>query len=359
MECSQLTDCFNKPLLSICIPTYNRAELLRECLAAVGPQATALVPHVELVVSDNCSSDGTQAVVREAAEKWPVRYSRSDSNLGPTANFIRVAELARGEYAWLVGDDDLVTAGSVEHLLGVLQGHPEVDFVFANTSWHPPDMRSDPGGSVSPLAMLERIKCRDPHDHPVDTWEELVDIRVEDTLLIAIMCLVFRRQRWLDGTGAALYKDPRYSRIVPWFGQAMLLAVSMIGRPAYYVARPCTTVFWGQQEWSPKAPYLFGFILHDLVDFYAEAGVPARIIDQCRNDLLTYHAGQLHQLHTERLFGYEEFSPLRFAWRFRRYPIPVLHALLPIFRHHCPKPLYRAGQGVVRAVRSGSRARPA
>src|SRR4051812_9036556 len=92
------------PLLTIGIPTYNRSTFLRESLAAALAQTH---PEMEIIVSDNASPDDTRAVVNELG-RGKVTYHRHDSNLGPTANFLKCLDLANGKYfAWLQ-DDDLV-----------------------------------------------------------------------------------------------------------------------------------------------------------------------------------------------------------------------------------------------------------
>src|SRR4030095_6701459 len=97
------------PLLSICIPTYNRAERLRVMLQAVLPQVAAHADKVELWISDNASSDHTPQVVADAHVLGPLQYSRNSSNLGIVGNLITLtSELARGEFVWGLGDDDLL-----------------------------------------------------------------------------------------------------------------------------------------------------------------------------------------------------------------------------------------------------------
>ena len=86
------------PLLSIAIPTFNRAELLRECLESILcsiRQANA-VDVCEVVVSNNAGTDPTpivvDAFVRAGAR---IRYTRLDRNIGPHANFRAAAAQAR------------------------------------------------------------------------------------------------------------------------------------------------------------------------------------------------------------------------------------------------------------------------
>ncbi len=112
-----------KPLLTIAIPTYNRAELLHSCLKHVLPQVEALGGRVELLVSDNASTDATQELLAGLlASGASLRYVRNSENIGPDRNFVQCLALASGTYFLLLGDDDLVLEGTLEKLLPLLEG---------------------------------------------------------------------------------------------------------------------------------------------------------------------------------------------------------------------------------------------
>ena len=101
----------HKPLLSICIPTYNRAAYLPTLLDGIFTQKN---PNVEVVVSDNASADNTSEIIK----KYPgVIYHRSGKNLGFDVNVLKAVSLASGKYCWLVGDDDALKPGALEYLL--------------------------------------------------------------------------------------------------------------------------------------------------------------------------------------------------------------------------------------------------
>jgi len=85
------------PLLSLCIPTYNRASLLEPMLQSLCRQCAAFGERVEIVVSDNASTDATPAVVATASAIHPIRYFRNDENVG-SRNFVLAVEQASGEY---------------------------------------------------------------------------------------------------------------------------------------------------------------------------------------------------------------------------------------------------------------------
>lgn len=95
--------------LSICIPTYNRAQLLAATLhnLLAGLREHGLAEAIEVCVSDNGSNDGTADVIREiAAAHVNFRYAASDANQGFGRNLWRVVELATADYVLLTGDDD-------------------------------------------------------------------------------------------------------------------------------------------------------------------------------------------------------------------------------------------------------------
>ena len=112
-----------RPLVSVGLPTYNRAGTLGRAIESVLGQT---YEHLELVISDNASTDATEALCREACDRDPrVRYLRQPVNRGATANFNVVAEASRGDYLALVGDDDWLDPSFVELCLQELLRRPD------------------------------------------------------------------------------------------------------------------------------------------------------------------------------------------------------------------------------------------
>lgn len=104
----------NNPALSICVPTYNRAHLLTECLQSIVASREGYEQEVEIVVSDNASTDDTARVVREFQNKNNnIRYYCNTENIGASPNIVKVAQLGRGRYVWVFADDDKVDKRAV------------------------------------------------------------------------------------------------------------------------------------------------------------------------------------------------------------------------------------------------------
>ena len=106
-------------LLSIAIPTYNRANFLDQNLGVIAKQLNALLDEkVEIIVSDNCSSDSTfETVDRHINLGLKVKYIKNKENLGWARNFTQCFKMARGKYVLLLGDDDQIAPGGLQKLL--------------------------------------------------------------------------------------------------------------------------------------------------------------------------------------------------------------------------------------------------
>lgn len=100
------------PILSITIPTYNRAQYLKENLEAILRQITEdYASKIEIIVNDNASTDNTSSVVTDLVEKYkfPIQYHRKDKNVCFKDNFADVTSKATGKYLFLLGDDDILS----------------------------------------------------------------------------------------------------------------------------------------------------------------------------------------------------------------------------------------------------------
>jgi glycosyltransferase involved in cell wall biosynthesis len=110
-------------LVTIGIPTYNRSRFLIHALTSAVEQDW---PELEVIVSDNASSDDTRAVCEPFLARYPfVRYTRHVSNIGAFRNFASVRERARGEYFMWLSDDDWLDRNYLPRCVELLARSPE------------------------------------------------------------------------------------------------------------------------------------------------------------------------------------------------------------------------------------------
>lgn len=119
-------------LLSICIPTFNRGDLLALQLQHLTTQiekSTINESLIEILISDNNSSDNTKDKIQHFTEKKYIQYFCNEENIGPDANFLQLFQFAQGEYIWLLGDDDLFSNDIIEYLISKL-GTKKIDYLY-------------------------------------------------------------------------------------------------------------------------------------------------------------------------------------------------------------------------------------
>lgn len=111
----------NNPILSLCFPTYNRCVFLGKQLERLFSISSLLLEKVEIIVSDNCSTDDTESIVRDYIERgFSIKYYKNSHNLGMDGNFVSCFKKATGKYVWLLGDDDILIEPRFEQLLSFL-----------------------------------------------------------------------------------------------------------------------------------------------------------------------------------------------------------------------------------------------
>lgn len=113
--------------LSICIATFNRANFIGATLESILSQLT---DECEIVILDGASTDHTEQVLSEYRLRFNrLRYVRQTTNNGIDRDYDRAVGLARGEYCWLMPDDDFLKPGAISTVLGALSREPSLVMV--------------------------------------------------------------------------------------------------------------------------------------------------------------------------------------------------------------------------------------
>jgi glycosyltransferase involved in cell wall biosynthesis len=224
-------------MITVCIPTYNRAASLAKALASAQAQT---VREIEIVVVDNHSTDDTERVVADAARSDSrIRYVRHAQNIGMANNFSACIAEARGELIKFLCDDDLLAPQCVATLERALQ-QPGV--VMAACA------RQMVGDSLH----ARRIMGVRRHAAVVDGGAMIREILAGRTKIGEPTAVLFRRAEALRGF------DARYEQA---FDVEMWCHLLRRGSLAY-VPEPLCSVQW-HAEMATRANIASGRIIED------------------------------------------------------------------------------------------------
>lgn len=142
------------PRVSIGLPVYNGERYLAAAIESVLDQT---YEDFELIICDNASTDGTEAICRAYAARDPrVHYRRNPQNVGAAPNYNLVFSLARGRYFKWHAHDDLMAPAYLERCVAVLDAEPTVVVAYPRAVFIDEDdaiIRED----------TERLHLRDPN----------------------------------------------------------------------------------------------------------------------------------------------------------------------------------------------------
>lgn len=117
--------------ITLGLPVYNREKYIGKSMDSLLGQTFS---DFELVISDNASTDGTEAICRDYAGRDPrIRYHRSPENVGANRNFNRVFELARGKYLKWCTSDDFWAPEMLAKTYPVMEGDPSIVLCYPKT----------------------------------------------------------------------------------------------------------------------------------------------------------------------------------------------------------------------------------
>lgn len=321
-QCTEYMQIDERPLLSICITTYNRAEWLAVSLKSWSKLYPQPLPEVELVVCDNTSTDNTHEIVKPYLSRPDFSYHRNSVNVGMLGNLRETAHHARGKYIWIIGDDDLLMPRSIERILDTLRRYPEIALVYLNYAY----TRIDDARTVvdfdaffnqaTPIVPAEEDRQGPIHD---------ICARNEN-FFTAIYTLVFRRDHAMRAYSQNTSGRP-FSTMLTCIPTTYYVLNHMMDKSGVWIGEPQIVVNLNV-SWLKYAPL---WILERIPEVYEKAelmGVSSEDIDRWRRHTLPGVEHYFKEIFEhDPLDNAKFFSPSRLVRRFKH--LPEFHAIYP------------------------------
>jgi glycosyltransferase involved in cell wall biosynthesis len=256
---------YKKPLLTIGIPTYNRAEYLESLLENICRQIEKIHYNVEVVISDNCSNDKTIYVGERYSKSYKfIKYHRNNENIGLNNNLKLVTtKLSQGKFCWAIGDDDVIRDNGIENICNVLNKYSDLGCIILNYG-----KVTNINGRIHQIEDSLALNIKE--DVLLDKWEKVMMLPAKNqlTLFTGFFSQIMTTENWIDQyklipecdhDNIISETEPCLNCTFPFF---KIFAVGCIGKPTYVISKP----FFFQGIWAQTA--LQYSLLHEVVLYY-------------------------------------------------------------------------------------------
>lgn len=264
--------------LSICIPTYNRAKHLLNCLNSIYLAKKNSNINFEVCVSDNGSDYDVEKITEKYKEKIKLKLNKNKENLGYHPNLLESINLASGEFVWAIGDDDLLMPNSLKKINILFKKYHYVDF-FCNNSYNLNykflDSFDKPFDTKNlPKTMEKFSKKKESFD--CSFWE-LIDYNIAFDFLNLNCLNIYKRQMWLENVkhvNHELLKDRRpWSNFENTHAHIKIYANAFKNSKAFFNSDPLTVNLYGVREWNDLYPFIEVVRLPEILDYYRSQGL--------------------------------------------------------------------------------------
>lgn len=146
-----------QPLLTIGIPTYNRATYLDRCLNSIIVQLDDQDQEIELIIANNASTDHTTDIISKYLKKVKINYFENKVNGGPDSTSSMCFDKAMGKYVWVLGDDEFLIEGALKLIIGLLKNKNYGDVYLHCIPFH-----KDEEVDLTPIHNIKTSTYKDP-----------------------------------------------------------------------------------------------------------------------------------------------------------------------------------------------------
>ena len=277
--------------LSICIPTYNRTRYLENCLNSIFIASKKSNLKIEVCISDNCSEENTLAVIKKYKEKITIFFNQNNKNIGYGKNSLKSVFMARGEFVWMLGNDDLILPDTFNTFQNLIHKNPEVDFFYIN-SYHLNldilDKFNFPfDTSKFDFSILKRFSNYKKNKKL--KFFQLIDPFKSFEFMLSTYLCVYRRKFWLNHIKEIDKKNIVDTRLYSNFDNTAphikIWAAAFKDKTAYFFHEPLTANVHGPRgkDWNDLYAFVEAVRIPEVLDCYRKNGMSFLRFFLCKN----------------------------------------------------------------------------
>lgn len=123
-----------KPLISVIVPAYNHELWVKETILSIVNQTYGYEENIQLIVSDDCSTDKTPEILKELSKIYDFQLIQHQQNMGVCSTFNELISFCKGKYIAGIASDDIMFLDRIENQVRILNNKPDIDILAGNCS---------------------------------------------------------------------------------------------------------------------------------------------------------------------------------------------------------------------------------
>lgn len=254
---------YKKKFLSVCIPTYNRFCWIKKSVEILEIECSDLLDKVEIIISDNCSTDNTSQILTRAENSLSAIVNRNKSNNGAIYNLDQCTKMASGKYVWVLGDDDLLLPNSLRKLVELIENKViDEPLIFVGNKVWTPNNNTKEELESSRFLDLYYQKNGDFDIRIVRHLSELA--KISTGYFNAINNIIVKNEHAKKLFKSGLMDSKIHTSIQTTFPHSAYIAENLLNKPAAIINN-ALTLCSSKVSWSEYYPITYLKLFPDLI----------------------------------------------------------------------------------------------
>ena len=262
-------------LISVCIPTYNRPKSLLNCLNSLSLQTDL---DFEVCISDNCSHENIERIIDPYRKKLNIKFNKNKENLGAALNFLKVASMAKSEFIWFLGDDDLLFPNAIKELKSLININKDCDFFWINSCHLDTNyLKKFEYPFDTKFLPKDMDKLSSNQNDKKLNFFDLIKHEIAFDYLLGVFVCVFKRDGWnknLDIIDNNLIKEKgSWSNFENTCFHIKIFCEAFKNSKSYFFSKPLSVNLYGEREWKDIYPLVEIVRIPEALDYYRSKGL--------------------------------------------------------------------------------------
>jgi hypothetical protein len=278
--------------LSICIPTYNRTYHLENCLNSIKLESLKTKHFFDVCISDNNSTENITPLIEKYSSFFKINFNKNNENIGVARNILKVVSLSDSKFIWLIGNDDFLLPGSLNHVLRMFNKYRDVDFFYINSlNIDESELKKYSHPLIpSEISMNNLKKFSSYTKSEYLDFFDLIDFKKSFEFLLSMNLVIFRKCYWdlniseIDKN--EILKSGLFSSFDNTAPHSKIWAKAFKDKKAYFLSHALTANVHGPRaiDWgNDYFVFVESFRIPELLDIYRKNGLPLIKYLICKN----------------------------------------------------------------------------